>query len=393
MKGYRLVMLSMALVSVINGLLYSVLALYVYSVSEDFFLVGLIMALPFLAAVPMTFVWGALSDRIGSRKLVVAGAGIVGGLLFFPLPFLGTTGLITVRLMQVAFTTSFFLLNATATEFHPTRKGASIGDLALVAGAGQMAGALAAGFLLPSEMMYAGSDALRLVFFLAGAITIAAALAVMGVEEKGVHVEGTKARNLLKFGETRGMALVTLAALIIPMSGYVVFSVFPVYIGNLDIPWDATMKVGIFTALSAITGVFASGLAGRASDRWGRRRVLVASGVAYVLVWLGMASTRDPLITAAFWAVPVWSFFYVSATAMAADLTKEEERGRGIGLVNSGINLGAAMGSIASGYLLSRGVVDNVFFVAAGVALVGTIAALACRETLARSQSDPATKG
>lgn len=384
MKSYRLVLLSMALVSVINGLLYSVLALYVYSVSGDFFMVGLIMALPFLAAVPMTFVWGALSDKIGSRRLVVAGAGLAGGLMFFPLPFLGTTGLISVRLVQVAFTTSFFLLNATATEFHPDRKGASIGDLALVAGAGQMAGALAAGFLLPSEMMYAGSDSLKLVFFLAGGITIAASLAVLPVRENCAKVEATKARDILKFGETRAMALVTLVALVIPLSGYVVFSVFPVYIGDLDIPWDATMKVGVFTALSAITGVFASGLAGRASDKWGRRPVLVGASVAYVLVWLGMASTRDPVVTAAFWAVPVWSFFYVSATAMAADLTRTEERGRGIGMVNSGINLGAAMGSIASGYLLSRGVVHNVFFVAAGIAAIGTVVALACRETHSR---------
>jgi MFS family permease len=380
-RGYRLVLLSMGLVSAINGLLYSVLALYVYAASEDFMLVGLMMALPFLAAVPMTFVWGALSDRIGSRRLVIAVAGTLGGLLFFPLPFVATTGLITMRLVQVAFTTSFFLLNATATEFHPERKGASIGDLALVGGLGQMAGALSAGFLLPSHMMHPGSDALSLVFFLAGGVTIVAALCVLPVREGVVRSEGARFKGLLTFGDASGMVRVTTAALVIPMSGYVVFSVFPIYIGNLEIDWDATMKVGVFTALSAVTGVFASGLAGRASDRWGRRRVLAASAVAYVLVWLGMAATRDPAATAFLWAVPVWSFFYVGATAMAADLTRVEERGRGIGMVNSAINLGAAAGSIAAGYLLSRGVVDNVFYLAAGIAAVGTVAALSCRES------------
>jgi MFS family permease len=385
-KGYRLVMLSMALTSVINGLLYSVLALYVFSVSEDFFLVGLIMALPFLAAVPMTFVWGAVSDRFGSRKLVIAGAGIAGGLLFFPMPFLGTTELIALRFVQVALTTSFVLLNATVTEYFPAKKGSSVGDLALVAGIGQMAGALAAGFLLPSSEMTVGSTALMSVFFLSGALFIVASLAILPIEEVGKKAVATRTRDLLKFGERRGMVPVMLAALVIPLSGYIVFSVFPVYIGNLDIPWDATMKVGIFTALSAVTGIFASGLAGRACDRWGRRWVLVGAGIAYVFVWLGMGFTRDPLATAFFWAMPVWSFFYVSSTAMVADLTREDERGRGIGLVNSAINLGGAVGAITAGYLLSRGVVDNVFFVAAGLAAVGTVIALACRETLAKPE-------
>ncbi|MFH0816800.1 MAG: MFS transporter [Methanobacteriota archaeon] len=384
MKGYRLVLLSMALTSVINGLLYSVLALYVYSASEDFFLVGLMMALPFLAAVPMTFVWGAVSDRIGSRKMVIAGAGLAGGVLFFPMPFLGTTWLIALRFVQVALTTSIVLLNATVTEFFPAKKGSSVGDLALVGGAGQMAGALAAGFLLPYGEMHQGSAALMSVFFLSGVLVIVASLAVLPIEEAGKKAVGVRARDLLKFGERKGMVPVVLAALVIPLSGYIVFSVFPVYIGNLDIPWDATMKVGVFTALSAVTGIFASGFAGRACDRWGRRWVLVGSGIAYVLVWLGMGFTRDPFVTAFFWAMPVWSFFYVSSTAMVSDLTREDERGRGIGLVNSAMNLGGAVGAITAGYLLSKGVVDNVFFAAAFVAAIGTCAAFACRETLAR---------
>jgi MFS family permease len=96
-----------------------------------------------------------------------------------------------------------------------------------------------------------------------------------------------------------------------------------------------------------------------------------------------MGMTSDPLMTAIFWAVPVWSFFYVSATTMISDLTKGHERGRGIGLVNSAVNMGAAIGSLAAGYLLAVGTVSTTFFLSAAISLAGMAVALTARETLA----------
>jgi MFS family permease len=378
-RTYRHILLAMMLVSVINGMLYPILALYMFSISEDYLQVGLMMALPFLAAVPMAFVWGMLSDRIGSRSRVMALAGAAGGALFFAMPFLGPGPLIGLRLVQVGLTTSFVLLNAVATECFPRRKGRSVGDLNLMGAVGQMAGALAAGLLLPSRMMEVGSGAVQNVFFMAGIITICAALSLLPMRERAARSPPAGFREMLDFGDRRGMAAVSAVSLLLPLAGYLVFSVFPVYLKGLAIPWDATLVAGMFTALSALTGIFAAGLAGRACDSWGRRGVLVSSGFAYAAVWALMGMTRDPLWTAALWAVPVWSFFYVSATAMASDLTSREERGRGIGLVNSSVNLGGALGSISAGYLLASGTVENTFFAAALVALLGATVALAAR--------------
>jgi MFS family permease len=387
-RTYKHVLLAAGLTSIINGMLYPILALYMYGISEDFFLVGLIIALPFLAAVPMSFVWGAISDRIGSRRLVMAISGTIGGALFFAMPFADTTWLIILRLVQVGFTTSFVLLNAVATECFPKRKGMSVGNLALMAGVGQAVGALAAGILLPSRELFVGSSAVTIVFWLAGIITIAAAISLLPMRERRKKALATDFGSLLSFGERRGIAIVSMVALILPLAGYIVFSVFPIYLEGLDIPWDATMIAGIFTALSAVTGIFASGLAGRACDRHGRKWVLVGSGIAYVAVWGLMGMTVQPVIIAALWAVPVWSFFTVSAITMVSDMTKPAERGRGIGLVNSAINLGGAAGSILAGYLLSREMIDNIFFLAAAVALIGMVVAVFTRETLGRRNAD-----
>ncbi|MDD4307729.1 MAG: MFS transporter [Thermoplasmata archaeon] len=384
MRTYRHVLLASGLTSVINGLLYPIMALYMYGISEDFFLVGLITALPFLAAVPMSFVWGAISDRIASRRLVMAVAGTVGGALFFAMPFVGTTELIILRLVQVGFTTSFVLLNAVATECFPKKKGTSVGNLALIGGIGQAIGALAAGFLLPSSEMSVGSDAVTIMFSVAGIITIIGALSLLPMRERRKKSLRTRFKGILSFGEKRAVAIVTSVALVLPLAGYIVFSVFPIYLGDLDIPWDATMVAGAFTALSAVTGIFASGIAGWACDRHGRKWVLVGSGAAYVLVWALMGMTVEPILIAMLWAIPVWSFMTVSAFTMVSDLTKPSERGRGIGLVNSAINLGGAAGSVLAGYLLAREMVSNIFFLAAAVSVIGMLVALLAKETLQR---------
>ncbi len=382
MRTYRHTLLAMGLTAIINGMMYPIMALYMYGISEDFLLVGLITGLPFLAAVPMSFVWGAISDRIGSRRIVMAVAGTMGGALFFAMPFAGTTGLIILKVAQVAFTTSFVLLNAVATECFPKRKGTSVGNLALVGGIGQALGGLAAGFLLPSSQMTMGSDAVILMFSVAGAITIIGALSLLPMRERQWKARPISYRGMLSFGEGRGIATITTVAFILPLAGYIVFSMFPIYLKGLAIQWDATMIAGVFTALSAITGIFASGIAGRVCDRYGRKWVLVGAGAAYVLVWWAMGMTKHPVITACLWAVPVWSFFTVSAMTMVSDLTKPAERGRGIGLINSALNLGGAAGSILAGYLLSRNALDNMFFMAAAVSLAGMLLALATRETL-----------
>ncbi|MFO7619613.1 MAG: MFS transporter, partial [Thermoplasmata archaeon] len=346
MRAYRHILLTMGLASVINGMLYPILALYVYSISHDYFMVGLIIALPFLAAVPMSFIWGMISDRIGSRKKVIALAGTVGGALFFAFPFVETSGLIALRFVQMAFLTAVVLLNAVATECYPGRKGRSVGDLNLVGGIGQAAGALAAGLLLPSYQMFVGSGATTFAFSLAGIITIAASLSLLPMRERRFRHKAMALRGMLSFGQKQGMTIIALVAFILPLAGYLVFSIFPVYLRTLDIPWDATMVAGAFTALSAVTGIFAAGLAGRACDAYGRKWVLVGAGAAYVIVWAGMGLTSNPILIAVLWATPVWSFFFVSATTMASDLTEPHERGRGIGLVNSTISMGAAIGSI-----------------------------------------------
>lgn len=384
MKTYRHVLLASGLTSVINGMLYPIMALYVYGISQDFFLVGVIIALPFLAAVPMSIVWGIVSDWIGSRRIVMVLAGTVGGILFFGMPFVGSTGLIALRLVQVSFVTSFVLLNAVATECFPKRKGMSVGNLALMGAIGQAVGALASGFLLKSSQMFVGSGAVTLVFWLAGIITVLGALSLLPMKERHKSRPAISKNGILTFGDKRGVIAVSSVALLLPLAGYIVFSVFPIYLKGLDIPWDVTMVAGMFTALSAVTGIFASGLAGHACDRHGRRKVLIGAGAAYVLVWWGMGMTVDPIPTAILWAIPVWSFFSVGAFTMVSDLTKPKERGRGIGLVNSAINMGAAIGSMLAGYLLAREMLDNIFFLAAAVAAIGLIATLFTRETLVK---------
>lgn len=381
-KDYRIVLASTALTFAVSGALYPILPLYVDSVSGDYFLVGLMVALPFLAAVPMSFLWGSISDWLGNRKYVVVSGTIVGGALFFAFPFADTTWLIALRCVQMAFLSSGVLLNAVVTEYFPAKKGRSIGDLNLANGVGSAVGALAAGLLLPASALVLGSEDITIFFFACGIITLLSGLVILWIMETEKKVQEVRLGKLLRFGEMRQMAIVCSVAFTLPLAGYLVFAMFPVYLKTLVLPENVTLVAGIFTAFSAISGIFAAGLAGRACDKYGRRKILIWSGLAYVLVWVGMLLTQNLVALAILWAMPVWSFFIVSSTTMVSDATKDEERGRGIGLLNTAVNMGAVTGSVVSGYIFSIGRPELVFAGAGVLAGAGALVALGSRESL-----------
>lgn len=388
MKGHDVVLLIAALTYCVNGALYPVLPLYMLSVGGDPGLVGLLVALPFLAAVPMSFMWGAISDRLGDRRHVVAAGGIAGGLLFLALPFAGPVQLVALRSMQVSLLSSSVLLNAVMTEYFPGRKGRSIGNLNLVAGVGAAAGALAVGLLFRTNALGPCSFTTMMLFTACASLTVMASAFALwlplppGGRRKATSWVAAVAAFPRRFWP------VWLVTLFLPLAGYTVFAVFPLHLANISPTGQGAFVAGLFTALSSASGIGGAWLAGRASDRYGRRRVLVGSGVGYVVVWLAMASTTNLSILAILWAVPAWSFFIVSTTAMTSDLTKVHERGRGVGLHGSALNLGAASGSLFSGYIMVSIGIVHLFQIAGLIAAVGTVLALFTSETMVRGSAE-----
>jgi len=117
-----------------------------------------------------------------------------------------------------------------------------------------------------------------------------------------------------------------------------------------------------------IAGMFALGpVIGACLDRYGRRRgLLVGCALAASGAILGSFAHAVPLVAIGLTLVGLgWASCYLGATAVISDLTTAEERAGTLGVADLSTSLAAAMGVLASGFVLES----------SGLAVVGIVLA------------------
>jgi len=389
-RDYAFIIASTFVLFWVNGMLYPVVPIYIKHISGDDFLVGLSFALPFFVQIPMSFLWGTLSDYIGRRKPVIIYAGLIASFLFFFLPHLNVIELIIARTIQLFFLSSGILTFAIVTEYFPKEKGKSIGDLHLFGGAGSTVGGLAVGLLVSSAFLFQGSEQLTSFFYICGFLALLSMILLFIIREVEKEPVRKGLKDILRFGERgdvkRDMRNVCLAAALAHIALLMVYAIFPIFVEEdvIESTANATMIVGILSAIASFGGIVGSGIAGRMCDRYGRKKVFVYSIILYLIFILFYSLTKNLYIIGILWAIPLYSFFFVSATTMISDLTSDVERGRGIGLLNSSLGIGAGLGSLMAGYAAKLIDFQLVFGFGIIFLVFGVIIALFTRETLKR---------
>jgi len=115
---------------------------------------------------------------------------------------------------------------------------------------------------------------------------------------------------------------------------------------------------------------------GGLSDRFGRKRMIIAGWIVYALVYFGFAmSTSAPVFIGWFLFYGVYFALAEGAEkALVADLTPAERRGAAFGWYNATTGIGALVASILFGYLYDRYGAPAAFIT--GAALAGIAAVL-----------------
>ncbi len=113
-------------------------------------------------------------------------------------------------------------------------------------------------------------------------------------------------------------------------------------------PDQVTLLMAVYSATQFITAPFW----GRWSDRYGRRPILLISlaGTVATYVWMALASDLASL----FWARALGGVMAGSISASfayAADITTEENRAKGMGLIGAAFGLGFIAGPAIGGLL------------------------------------------
>src|SRR5579862_7193154 len=179
--------------------------------------------------------------------------------------------------------------------------------------------------------------------------------------------------------------LLVLIVVFINMAGFtLILPLLPFYGRELNAsPVEITM---LFAAYS-LGNIFAEMYWGRASDRYGRKRILILTTAGAAVCYVGFAFAQTPWIALSIRVLNgLFGGTFGVCQSYIADVTRPEERPRSMGFFGAALNLGFAIGP-AIGGLLARPELGLVgfrtpVFAAAGISALSSLwAAVMLRDT------------
>lgn len=165
---------------------------------------------------------------------------------------------------------------------------------------------------------------------------------------------------------------VLFVAIFTVMMGFgVVIPAMPYYARLLD--GDAVF-IGAMMASYSLAQFLVAPFWGRLSDRYGRKPFLIIglSGFAISFLWFGLAHSLPGLMAARTLGGLLSAAALPAAFAMVSDLTTEENRARGMGVIGAAMGLGMVFGPAIGGWLSHYGL-STPFFAASGIAILATV--------------------
>ena len=351
--------------------------------------VGLAVGVPMFMMVGSSAFWGAMADRWRNRKRVVLLAIVLSSLLALPMPLAGTWGLIALRVLQSFFRGGVVHLHTLFVELDAGARGAQLGRLQMTAGLGWGTGGLLGGLLVPAAEYGSASPVLHAAFLVNCALGIFAAAALLRLRERtpapdaplplpgrdpggGVPLPAT--------GMLWRLAPLWVATVLLFIGYYFFLAFAPAFFTTLT---GSTSRMGLVMLASGLAHGLTARWFGRLADRHPREKLLRLVSLAFVACMATYALNPHPLLVIAAFLPPIWMAFDVSATALVADRVPYRLRGRGVGVLNSCMFLGAGSGALLAGELHRSLPFTQVFWLGTLLTLAGAlVAAYATRSTV-----------
>ena len=341
--------------------------------------VGLVVGASTLTGVLLKLPAGAWSDVLGRRTLLVAGSVVFATLPFMYLAVSGLTLLVALRFVHGSATAIFGpVASASLSDLAPPdRRGTWLSTYSTIQGAGQAAGPILAGYLIARGQ-------LDTAFLVSGLLALAVpAIVARWPEEARVHSQGGRWQQFARgIGQVlhQRLILVTSIAQSAQFILHGTLSAFlPLYAREtLGLP---AWQIGWLFGLQTMTTLSTRPIIGVASDRLGRRGVIVcglllcSGGVLFV----SLAGTFERvLLGVCVYALGV-AVTSGAAGAYITDLTHRTTYGAAHGVFGTIYDVGDASGPIlggvlvaAVGYARTFQIVAAVVFAAAGYFFAAT---------------------
>ena len=331
---------------------------------------GLLVSVLWLGSAIGQLPSGVLADRYDERRVMAAGAFVVGAALALvvtaptALVLFAATGLVGLGLSLYPIARITIL-----SDLYPERLGSSLGVTMATGDVGQTVLPPIAGVLAAAVAWQAGLGFVIPLLLLVGA-GIWVALPAPGSSDrvsKALSAEGLHTLLAELRGSNLGFVTFILFLFILTWQSFT--GLYPTYLVEVK-GLSATSAGVVFSAFFAF-GVVVKPLGGAAYDRVGMRLALVAV-LAGPVVGLALL----PFVNG-FWALlgvtaVVSSMLGSGAITQAylADAFSREVRGTGLGVIRTGVASVGAAGPVLFAGLADRGYFDEGYLVLAGVLVV-----------------------
>ena len=318
---------------------------------------------------------GALSDKLRRRKPVAVAGYLLSAIAK---PFMGIAGVWQILLVGrfadrlgsgIRSAPRDALIAASATE---KSRGKAFG----LEGAGDNAGAFL-GPLLTLALIAVFGIGLRTMFFLAVIPGLLALLMILFVKEHPV-AESPQAKPKISLRQfpadyRRYLMIIGLFGLGNSTNAFLILQ------AN-DLGLSLTTTILVYAAYNLVAAVI-SYPAGFLSDRFGRKKVLLAGFVIFAVTYLGFALSRNLwLIGSLFVAYGLYQGIFRSVgKAFASDFVRPEQRAGGVGWYGTVVGLSGMVASLVAGQLWDNVGHAAVFVYGAVFAILGVMALLMFR--------------
>jgi MFS family permease len=307
---------------------------------------GLIISLFTITAMISRPFSGKIADKVGRIPVMVIGTSVcVLVSLMYPI-ISSVAGFLFLRLVH-GFSTGFTPTGLTAylSDIIPAHKRGEAMGLLGTAGTVGMAAGLAVGPGVANDF------GLNVMFYSSSALAVISIAVLFGIKETLSHKQGfsTQVLKIHKHDLLEPRVLVTCIVMLLTTYTYgAVFTVIPdfcAYVGikNEGLPFTFLTVASLSVRL----------VAGKASDYYGRRKVLMVSttiGVIAMII-LGLGSTpRDIMIAISLYGL-AQGMTSPTLFAWATDLSDEKHKGRGISSLYIFMEMGIGIGAFASGFI------------------------------------------
>jgi DHA1 family multidrug resistance protein-like MFS transporter len=336
---------------------------YVISLGASVASVGLFTSSFMIASAFLSPKMGSLTDKYGRKKLLILGIGsdVILGILTGLVP--SWEWLLLVRLLNGAVSSAAMLASETLLydTVDPARRGEASGFIMSMGGIGRNIGPLLGGSIQWYSMSRGTTELMsfRIPYFVDSAFALVALVIVfLKITEpetrmpRMMRMKGQKADSS-EFKLSREIKILLVNGFV---SGIGMGFIMPIMVlFYTDKFGTSSVQIGAIFSISGFIGLFASWVAGRFSDRLGRKPLIALGNYSSRAMGLAIPLMPDITSTAIVQSIRSLGFNIgmPAFRALRADLVPANMRGRVFGLFSTSFTAGSVLGPIISTWIYS----------------------------------------